>query len=76
MVSTASPYKFCDHVLTAIGGNADAPGVQLIDRLQAATGVPAPKPLAGLGEREVRFTDCVEKQDMRAAVERSCSEDR
>ena len=69
VVSTASPYKFCDHVLTAVGGNADAPGVQLIDRLQAETGVPAPKPLAGLGERQVRFTDCVEKQDMRAAVE-------
>ena len=69
VVSTASPYKFCDHVLTAIGGNADAPGVQLIDRLEEATGVPAPKPLAGLGEREVRFSDCVEKQEMRAAVE-------
>ena len=70
VVSTASPYKFCDHVLTAIGGSADAPGVQLIDRLQEATGVPAPKPLSGLGEREVRFTDCTEKQNMRAVVER------
>ena len=69
VVSTASPYKFCDHVLTAIGAGADAPGVQLIDRLQKATGVPAPKPLAGLGTRAVRFTDCVEKQDMRAAVQ-------
>ena len=69
VVSTASPYKFCDHVLRAIGGSADAPGVQLIDRLQAETGVPAPKPLAGLGEREVRFADCVEKQEMRAAVD-------
>ena len=69
VVSTASPYKFCDHVLTAIGGSADAPGVQLIDRLQEATGVTAPKPLAGLGSREVRFTECVEKQAMRAAVD-------
>ena len=69
VVSTASPYKFCDHVLKAVGGNADAPGVQLIDRLQETTGVSAPKPLAGLGEREIRFTDCVEKQAMRAAVE-------
>ena len=30
VVSTASPFKFCDHVLRAVGGNADAPGVQLI----------------------------------------------
>ena len=69
VVSTASPYKFCDHVLAAVGGNADAPGVQLIDRLQSETGVPAPKPLAGLAERAVRFTGCVEKQAMRAEVE-------
>lgn len=69
VVSTASPYKFCDHVLTAIGGSADAPGVQLIDRLQAETGIPAPKPLAGLGDRAVRFTECVEKQDMLTAVD-------
>ena len=68
VVSTASPFKFCDHVLTAIGGNADAPGVQLIDRLSEATGIPAPKPLAGLAEREVRFDNCVEKTAMPQTV--------
>ncbi len=68
VVSTASPFKFCDHVLTAIGGNADAPGVQLIDRLSQASGIPAPKPLAGLAEREVRFRGCVEKNLMPQTV--------
>ncbi len=68
VVSTASPFKFCDHVLTAIGGNADAPGVQLIDRLSEASGIPAPKPLAGLAEREVRFNGCVEKSEMPKTV--------
>lgn len=69
VVSTASPFKFCDHVLCAVGGSADAPGVQLIDRLSEVTGIPAPKPLAGLDGREVRFGGVVEKKAMPQAVE-------
>lgn len=69
VVSTASPFKFCDHVLRAIGGDADAPGVQLIDRLSAETGIPAPAPLAGLADREERFGGCVEKTEMPQTVE-------
>ena len=69
VVSTASPFKFCDHVLCAIGGSADAPGVQLIDRLSETTGIPAPAPLAGLDRREIRFRDIVEKEAMPQAVE-------
>ncbi len=70
VVSTASPFKFCDHVLAAIGGSADAPGVQLIDRLSETTGIPAPAPLARLARRAVRFDGCVERADMPRAVER------
>lgn len=69
VVSTASPFKFCDHVLRAIGGNADAPGVQLIDRLSVETGIHAPAPLAGLAARAVRFDGCVEKNEMPQTVE-------
>ena len=69
VVSTASPFKFCDHVLTAVGGSADAPGVQLIDRLAQATGVSAPSPLTGLDQREIRFDRCVEKDAMPRTVE-------
>ena len=69
VVSTASPFKFCDHVLCAVGGNADAPGVQLIDRLSETTGIPAPAPLAGLDKREVRFGGVVEKEAMPKAVD-------
>lgn len=74
VVSTASPFKFCDHVLAAIGGNADAPGVQLIDRLSDLSGIPVPKPLAGLDHREVRFNDCVEKTMMSAVVKQFLAE--
>ena len=69
VVSTASPFKFCDHVLTAVGGNADAPGVQLIERLSEATGISAPAPLSGLDRREIRFDGCVEKDAMPDTVD-------
>ena len=69
VVSTASPFKFCNHVLAAIGEDADAPGVQLIDRLSRAAGIPVPKPLADLDRREIRFHGCVEKDAMPETVD-------
>jgi len=69
VVSTASPFKFCDSVLDALGESTSAPGTELIDRLSQRCGVPAPAPLSGLTERAVRFADCVEKQDMLAFVD-------
>lgn len=68
VVSTASPFKFCDSVLSALGENVDAKGTELIERLSEKTGLPAPKPLAGLDKRERRFNTSVEKQDMKSAV--------
>ena len=41
-VSTASPFKFCDSVLKAIGETPKGEGIDLIDQLQYATGRPAP----------------------------------
>jgi threonine synthase len=68
VVSTASPYKFCDSVLSALGESTDAPGTELIGRLAARTGTAAPAPLAGLKDKAVRFDGCVEKTAMRALV--------
>ena len=64
VVSTASPYKFCDSVLNAIGKGSNAPGTELIEKLSEATGTPIPKPLFGLDKREKRFNLVVDKQDM------------
>lgn len=64
VVSTASPYKFCDSVLSAIGAEVDAQGLGLIDRLSAETGTPAPAPLAGLKDKRVRFSDVTDKEKM------------
>ncbi|MGI5978319.1 MAG: threonine synthase [Oscillospiraceae bacterium] len=64
VVSTASPFKFCDAVLSALGEDDSVSGIALLDRLSEKTGLNAPKPLAGLGSREVRFTGSTAKEQM------------
>lgn len=69
VVSTASPYKFCDSVLSALGEeDTDAPGTELIEKLSEVTKTAAPKPLAGLDKRKQRFKLAVDKQDMQKTV--------
>jgi threonine synthase len=69
VVSTASPYKFCDSVLSALEEDTDEPGTELIGKLEQKTGVPAPAPLRDLAGKPVRFNDYVEKDRMRDVVE-------
>ena len=73
VVSTASAYKFCAAVLSALGERADAPGVDLIGRLEKLTGGAAPRPLAALAGCEERFTGCARPEDMRSVVEKFLS---
>ncbi len=68
VVSTASPYKFCDSVLKALGQGSKASGTELIEKLSEVTQTPVPKPLAGLDKREKRFELVADKQDMKAVV--------
>ncbi|MDR1132263.1 MAG: threonine synthase [Oscillospiraceae bacterium] len=68
IVSTASPYKFCDSVLDALGQNSAVPGAELIEKLAAATSTRPPKPLTGLFGKTQRFTGCVPKEKMQALV--------
>jgi len=68
IVSTASPYKFADSVLDALGKDSKAQGSALIEKLEAATGTKSPKPLTGLDGREVRFTGCTPKEEMADVV--------
>lgn len=70
VLSTASPYKFCDSVLSALGKNVDnCLGAELINALNETTGVKAPEPLKDLDKREVRFTGVTEKEDMITVVD-------
>lgn len=64
IVSTASPFKFCDSVLDALGEDSSKPGAELISKLAEVTGALAPAPLTGLDSREVRFKSCVPKEKM------------
>ena len=68
VASTASPFKFCDAVLEAIGVEDRAQGADLLDQLAEVTGVPVPRPLAGLKDKKVRFEGWVQKEQMRAVV--------
>ena len=68
VVSTASPYKFCDSVLQALGDSSDASGLDLIDRLSEVTKTNAPQPLKSLREKKVRFDKYVEKDEMLGVV--------
>jgi threonine synthase len=69
VVSTASPFKFCDSVLSALGHGSDAPGTELIGELARVTGLAAPSPLAGLAQRQVRFTGCAQKDALKQVVD-------
>ena len=68
VVSTASPFKFCDSVLTALGEKELQPGTAILQQLTDVTGKPAPKPLASLAGKEVRFTQVTEKDAMTNVV--------
>jgi len=68
VLSTASPYKFCDSVLGAIGHGAPGSGVELIDKLQEVTGVAAPAPIANLKNMQPIHTSTAEKTELADAV--------
>ena len=64
VVSTASPFKFCDSVLTALGVREQAEGTAILDQLSDLTGVPVPAPLAALKDKAVRFRETVARERM------------
>ena len=67
-VSTASPYKFCDSVLTAIGETPVGDGVELLDQLHEKTGVAIPRRLAELKGKARRFDLTCERPGMDKVV--------
>ena len=67
-VSTASPFKFCDSVLDALGVDQKMDGLEILDQLSAHTGVPVPMPLARLKSRKRRFSGAVQKSAMKDCV--------
>lgn len=68
IASTASPYKFSASVLSAIGENTDASEFELVDKLAAASGLAVPASLAALKDKDIRFGDVIDKNEMEAYV--------
>lgn len=70
IASTASPYKFPDSVLSAMGESFED-GVlefELIHRLNAVSGLAIPGSLAALENKDVRFTQVIDKSEMKEFV--------
>lgn len=64
-VSTASPYKFAADVLGALGKKDGGSGVlSPLRTLSEYSGTSIPAPLASLGNKPVRFSGTVKKEDM------------
>ena len=68
VASTASPFKFCDNVLGALGETNLRDGLDILDQLSEKTGQPVPAPLAGLRGKQPRFQRTEEKEHMVDAV--------
>jgi len=68
VVSTASPFKFCEAVLGALGQPGESNGVLLIDTLSEITGCTVPAPLSDLKTKAARFNVSVETDGMKNAV--------
>ena len=69
IASTASPFKFCQSVIEALGGTVRTDGVELLAQLTGMTGVPAPAPLAALAGKAPRFDRVVDKADILGTTE-------
>ena len=68
VMSTASPFKFCEAVLEALGQPQSADGVTLIEKLSDVTGCVIPIPLTSLKNAVPRFENLVAVSEMKASV--------
>jgi len=69
IASTASPYKFSSSVLDALGEfEKDADEFDMVERLYELSGYEIPDELAALKNKKIRFSDSIEKNDMKAYV--------
>jgi len=64
VLSTASPYKFPQSVLEALGRAVPADAQQQTELLAQVSGMQLPSALDGVLSREVRFKDCIDPNEM------------
>ena len=68
IASTASPYKFANNVYRAVSENDPSSDLGALDELSAYTSTEIPYPLAGLESREVRFTEVIDREEMKDSI--------
>lgn len=69
IASTASPYKFSNSVLDALGEfDPKADEFELVDKLADITKLAVPSSLSELKDKEVRFSSSIDKNDMKKYV--------
>lgn len=68
IVSTASPYKFASDVFTSLTGEKLSDPLEALDALSEKTKTDIPYPLKGIGTRKIRFSEVIEKTDMKNTV--------
>ncbi len=56
VLSTASPYKFCEKVLTSLGHDVPKEAEEAIRLLESVSGTKAPNSLVGLQQKQQRFS--------------------
>ncbi|MBE6912615.1 MAG: threonine synthase [Ruminococcaceae bacterium] len=64
LASTASPFKFADSVLSALGVDISSDGEELLTILAKTTDKKIPKPLASIFEKEERFLNTANKEQL------------
>ncbi len=68
IASTASPYKFANSVLSALGKNESDDEFDAVEQLKAVSGTVAPTPLAELKGKKPRFNNLCEADQMEQVV--------
>ena len=68
VASTASPYKFAADVLNSLSGNKPSDDLEALELLSKLTNTEITRPLRGLAERKVNFSEVIDSADMLAKV--------
>lgn len=68
VLSTASPYKFCQTVLKAITGKSPSDAFISANMLMNETACPVPNQITELKTKEKRFSNVIDKKDTEKAV--------
>lgn len=64
VLSTASPYKFPQAVLRALGESEEGNGFDLMKRLNDVSGVQIPKNLSTLEGKKIRFNESIDRDEI------------